>query len=123
MVVITRRRKVGTICGHEIYSIGKSEMISIPSVIVWPNVAYSRDENRSFIFSTCKYCVIPSVVLNNITSASLFSSVHFLAFYLFISLFTVFFTTYLTFELWLLCCVKTQFWCLCISPTCLHGFT
>ncbi|KAF8776086.1 hypothetical protein HU200_003768 [Digitaria exilis] len=46
MVVITRRRKVGTICGHEIYSIGKSEMISIPSVIVWPNVAYSRDENR-----------------------------------------------------------------------------
>ncbi|CAN6307779.1 unnamed protein product [Urochloa humidicola] len=46
MVVITRRRKVGTICGHEIYSIGKSEMIAIPSVIVWPNVAYSRDENR-----------------------------------------------------------------------------
>ncbi|OEL19652.1 Phosphoinositide phosphatase SAC2, partial [Dichanthelium oligosanthes] len=46
MVVITRRRKVGTICGHEIYSIGKSEMITIPSVIVWPNVAYSRDENR-----------------------------------------------------------------------------
>ncbi|KAL6649338.1 hypothetical protein ACP70R_013562 [Stipagrostis hirtigluma subsp. patula] len=46
MVLITRRRKVGTICGHEIYSIGKSEMIAVPSVIVWPNVAYSRDENR-----------------------------------------------------------------------------
>ncbi|XP_006649507.1 phosphoinositide phosphatase SAC2 isoform X2 [Oryza brachyantha] len=46
MVVITRRRKVGTICGHEIYSVGKSEMIAIPSPIVWPNVAYSRDENR-----------------------------------------------------------------------------
>ncbi|KAL6867237.1 hypothetical protein ACP4OV_015261 [Aristida adscensionis] len=46
MVLITKRRKVGTICGHEIYSIGKSEMIAVPSVIVWPNVAYSRDENR-----------------------------------------------------------------------------
>ncbi|KAL5209642.1 hypothetical protein ABZP36_005265 [Zizania latifolia] len=46
MVLITRRRKVGTICGHDIYSIGKSEMIAIPSPIVWPNVAYSRDENR-----------------------------------------------------------------------------
>ncbi|XP_052147570.1 phosphoinositide phosphatase SAC2 isoform X1 [Oryza glaberrima] len=46
MVLITRRRKVGTICGHEIYSVGKSELIAIPSPIVWPNVAYSRDENR-----------------------------------------------------------------------------
>jgi phosphatidylinositol 3,5-bisphosphate 5-phosphatase len=50
MVIITRRRKIGTICGHEIYSVGKSEMIAIPSVTVWPNMAYSRDENRSFIF-------------------------------------------------------------------------
>jgi hypothetical protein len=62
MVVITRRRKVGTICGHEIYSIGKSEMIAVPSVIVWPNVAYSRDENRSFVFSTCKYYVLPTLI-------------------------------------------------------------
>ncbi|CAM0871876.1 unnamed protein product [Alopecurus aequalis] len=46
MVVITRRRKVGTICGHDIYSIGKSEMIAIPCPVVWPNVADSRDENR-----------------------------------------------------------------------------
>uniref|UniRef100_A0ACD5WES0 Uncharacterized protein n=1 Tax=Avena sativa TaxID=4498 RepID=A0ACD5WES0_AVESA len=46
MVVITRRRKVGTICGHDIYSIGKSEMIAIPCPIVWPEVANSRDENR-----------------------------------------------------------------------------
>jgi hypothetical protein len=61
MVLITRRRKVGTICGHEIYSIGKSKMIALPSVIVWPNVAYSRDENRSFVFSTCKYYVLPTV--------------------------------------------------------------
>ncbi|AQL09238.1 Phosphoinositide phosphatase SAC2 [Zea mays] len=45
MVIITSRRKIGTICGHEIYSVGKSEMIAISSVTVWPNVAYSRDEN------------------------------------------------------------------------------
>lgn len=61
MVLITRRRKVGTICSHEIYSVGKSELIAIPSPIVWPNVAYSRDENRSFIFSMCKYCALPVV--------------------------------------------------------------
>jgi hypothetical protein len=75
MVVITRRRKVGTICGHDIYSIGKSEMIAIPCPIVWPNVANSRDENRSFIYSLCKYCVLPVVitllVLNSIKPASL----------------------------------------------------
>jgi hypothetical protein len=51
MVIITSRRKIGTICGHEIYSVGKSEMIAISSVTVWPNVAYSRDENRSFFFN------------------------------------------------------------------------
>jgi hypothetical protein len=62
MVVITRRRKVGTICGHDIYSIGKSEMIAIPCPIVWPEVANSRDENRSFIYSLCKYCVLPVVI-------------------------------------------------------------
>ena len=95
MVIITRRRKIGTICGHEIYSVGKSEMIAIPSVIVWPNVAYSRDENRSFIFSsTCKYCVlpvvIPSVVLNITNNASLLCSVHFIAL-LFIYLIVAFF--------------------------------
>ena len=75
MVIITRRRKVGTICGHDIYSIGKSEMIAIPCPIVCPNVANSRDENRSFIVSFCRYCVlpvvIPSLVLNNIKITSL----------------------------------------------------
>ena len=74
MVIITRRRKVGTICGHDIYSIGKSEMIAIPCPIVWPNVANSRDENRSFVYSLCKYrvlsVVIPWLVLNNIKTAS-----------------------------------------------------
>ncbi|AQL09242.1 Phosphoinositide phosphatase SAC2 [Zea mays] len=54
MVIITSRRKIGTICGHEIYSVGKSEMIAISSVTVWPNVAYSRDENRSFFFNIYK---------------------------------------------------------------------
>lgn len=75
MVLITRRRKVGTICSHEIYSVGKSELIAIPSPIVWPNVAYSRDENRSFIFSMCKYCALPvvnpSLVPSNMKDASL----------------------------------------------------
>lgn len=33
MFAITRRRKVGTICGHDIYSIGKSEVIAIVVVV------------------------------------------------------------------------------------------
>lgn len=109
MVIITRRRKIGTICGHEIYSVGKSEMIAIPSVIVWPNVAYSRDENRSFIFSTCKYCVlpvvIPSVVLNIINNASLLSSVHFIALLFIYLIVGCFLSTYLI-SFWWLCCVE-----------------
>lgn len=109
MVIITRRRKIGTICGHEIYSVAKSEMIAIPSVIVWPNVAYSRDENRSFIFSTCKYCVlpvvIPSVVLNIINNASLLPSVHFIALLFIYLIVGCFLSTYLI-SFWLLCCVE-----------------
>jgi len=125
MVIITRRRKIGTICGHEIYSVAKSEMIAIPSVIVWPNVAYSRDENRSFIFSTCKYCVlpvvIPSVVLNIINNASLLSSVHFIALLFIYLIVGCFLSTYLI-SFWLLCCVEALLVLMYPLPPCLYCF-
>ncbi|KAG6480295.1 phosphoinositide phosphatase SAC2-like isoform X1 [Zingiber officinale] len=55
MLLITRRRKVGTICGHSIYAVSKSEMITLPNSDVLSNIAYSKDENRykSLLCSTC----------------------------------------------------------------------
>ncbi|KAK6264332.1 hypothetical protein QUC31_012468 [Theobroma cacao] len=46
MLLITKRRKIGAICGHTIYAITKSEMIPIPNSPVQSNVAYSKDEKR-----------------------------------------------------------------------------
>ncbi|XP_074566379.1 phosphoinositide phosphatase SAC2-like isoform X2 [Curcuma longa] len=45
MLLITRRRKVGTICGHSIYAVSKSEMITLPNSDVLSNITYSKDEN------------------------------------------------------------------------------
>ncbi|XP_019423515.1 PREDICTED: phosphoinositide phosphatase SAC2-like isoform X2 [Lupinus angustifolius] len=46
MMLITKRRKIGTICGHAIYAVTKSEMIPVPHATVQSKVAYSSDENR-----------------------------------------------------------------------------
>ncbi|GKV09743.1 hypothetical protein SLEP1_g21198 [Rubroshorea leprosula] len=54
MLLITKRRKLGLICGHTIYAISKSKMISIPHASVLPKVANSKDEKRSFVNSACK---------------------------------------------------------------------
>ncbi|XP_075520214.1 phosphoinositide phosphatase SAC2 [Primulina tabacum] len=46
MLLITKRRNIGTICGHAVYAIAKSEMIPIPNAMIQSNMAYSRNENR-----------------------------------------------------------------------------
>ncbi|KAG1366416.1 hypothetical protein COCNU_13G002060 [Cocos nucifera] len=46
MLLITRRRKIGTICGHAVYSISKSETIALPHSTVGSSMASSKDENR-----------------------------------------------------------------------------
>ncbi|KAJ4837545.1 suppressor of actin mutation [Turnera subulata] len=46
MLLITKRRKIGAICGHPIYAIMKSEMIPIAHSSVRPNMANSKNENR-----------------------------------------------------------------------------
>jgi len=46
MVVITKRRKIGAICGHTVYAVSKSEMISLQN----PSVQSNIDENRSLNF-------------------------------------------------------------------------
>ncbi|KAJ6947116.1 hypothetical protein NC651_001725 [Populus alba x Populus x berolinensis] len=54
MLLITKRRKIGAICGHTIYAITKSEMIPIPNSAVRSNMTSSKNENRSFVHSACK---------------------------------------------------------------------
>ncbi|TVU30907.1 hypothetical protein EJB05_22560, partial [Eragrostis curvula] len=46
MLLITGRSKVGTICGHDVYSVDKSKIIPIPAPAVLPDVAHSCDEKR-----------------------------------------------------------------------------
>ncbi|KAL1350251.1 hypothetical protein HN51_014370 [Arachis hypogaea] len=46
MLLITKRKKIGTICGHNIYAITKSQMITVPHIIMLSKMAYSNDENR-----------------------------------------------------------------------------
>ncbi|CAN8270169.1 unnamed protein product [Cochlearia groenlandica] len=46
MLIITKRRKLGEVCGHTVYGVAKSKMITIPHASVLSNVAYSKDEKR-----------------------------------------------------------------------------
>ncbi|XP_028763274.1 phosphoinositide phosphatase SAC2 isoform X2 [Neltuma alba] len=46
MLIITKRRKIGSICGHTIYAITNSQMIPVPHASVRSKMAYSNDENR-----------------------------------------------------------------------------
>ncbi|XP_042048111.1 phosphoinositide phosphatase SAC2-like [Salvia splendens] len=46
MIIITKRKKIGTICGHAVYSVAKSEMIPVPYCSANSNMAYSKSENR-----------------------------------------------------------------------------
>ncbi|KAK3028098.1 hypothetical protein RJ639_039792 [Escallonia herrerae] len=46
LIVVTKRRQIGCICGHAIYSIAESQIISIPHVSVQTDVAHSKTEQR-----------------------------------------------------------------------------
>lgn len=46
MLLITKRKKIGMICGHAVYSIIKSEMIPIPNSTIMSHMALSKNENR-----------------------------------------------------------------------------
>ena len=58
MLLITKRRKIGAIGGHAIYTITKSEMFPIPNSTVLSNMALSKNENRCFDHSTCKCTIV-----------------------------------------------------------------
>ncbi|KAI4377032.1 hypothetical protein MLD38_014727 [Melastoma candidum] len=46
MLLITKRREIGAICGHTVYAISKSEMIPLPNSNVRSTLPYSGDESR-----------------------------------------------------------------------------
>ncbi|KAK4839328.1 hypothetical protein QYF36_021015 [Acer negundo] len=46
MLLITKRRKIGVICGHVVYSVCKSEMIPVPHSSVQFSMDYSKNEKR-----------------------------------------------------------------------------
>uniref|UniRef100_A0A0A0KUN1 SAC domain-containing protein n=1 Tax=Cucumis sativus TaxID=3659 RepID=A0A0A0KUN1_CUCSA len=46
MLLITKRRQIGTICGHPIYGVSRSEMIPLPNAAVWSSIAIPKNENR-----------------------------------------------------------------------------
>lgn len=78
MLLITKRRKIGLICGHAVYAITKSEMFPIPNSTVLSNMAYSKNENRSFVNFACK-CKMSLILLRrhyngNRNASSLFVS-------------------------------------------------
>lgn len=46
MLLITKRRQVGAICGHTVYAVSESTMIPLPNSPVQSSFADSRNENR-----------------------------------------------------------------------------
>ncbi|CAA0827794.1 Phosphoinositide phosphatase SAC1 [Striga hermonthica] len=46
MILVRKRRQIGCICGHAIYSIDESQIITIPHVSVQTDIAHSKTELR-----------------------------------------------------------------------------
>ncbi|PIA51250.1 hypothetical protein AQUCO_01100235v1 [Aquilegia coerulea] len=46
LILVTKRRQIGCICGHAIYSIEESQLITVPHVSIQTDVAHSKTELR-----------------------------------------------------------------------------
>ncbi|RDX98675.1 Phosphoinositide phosphatase SAC1 [Mucuna pruriens] len=46
LILVTKRRQIGSICGHAIYSIKESQLITIPHVSIQSDLAHSKTELR-----------------------------------------------------------------------------
>lgn len=47
LILVTKRRQIGCICGHAIYAIDESQIISVPHATIQSDVANSKTELRS----------------------------------------------------------------------------
>lgn len=63
MLVITKRKQVGEICGHTVYGIAESRMIVIPHPSIQTKVAKSEAEQRYFIDNSSNGYVIHMKIL------------------------------------------------------------
>ncbi|CAI8600522.1 unnamed protein product [Vicia faba] len=46
LILVTKRKQIGSICGHAIYSIKESQLITIPHVSIQSDLAHSKTELR-----------------------------------------------------------------------------
>ncbi|MED6167933.1 Phosphoinositide phosphatase sac1 [Stylosanthes scabra] len=46
LILVTKRRQIGSICGHAVYSIVESQLITIPHASIQSDVAHSKTEQR-----------------------------------------------------------------------------
>eukprot|EP00850_Spirogloea_muscicola_P023326 SM000347S13000 [mRNA] locus=s347:78024:83650:- [translate_table: standard] len=46
LILVTKRRQIGTICGHDIYSVGETQLVTIPHASVQAEAANSKAELR-----------------------------------------------------------------------------
>ncbi|XP_016694015.2 phosphatidylinositol-3-phosphatase SAC1 isoform X2 [Gossypium hirsutum] len=46
LILVTKRQQIGSICGHAIYSIDESQLITVPHVSVQSDIAHSKTELR-----------------------------------------------------------------------------
>lgn len=46
MILVTKRKQIGSVCGHAIYSIKESQFITIPHVSIQSDLAHSKTELR-----------------------------------------------------------------------------
>ncbi|CAN1136073.1 Phosphoinositide phosphatase SAC4 [Linum perenne] len=52
MLLITKRRRIGVICGHNVYAVSKSKMIPIQNSSLQADIVDSKNENRHHLQST-----------------------------------------------------------------------
>lgn len=59
LILVRKRRRIGTICGHPIYSIEESQTITVPHVSVQSDAAHSKTELRwnplTFLYDLCQF--------------------------------------------------------------------
>ncbi|RZC62676.1 hypothetical protein C5167_024438 [Papaver somniferum] len=46
LILVTKRRQIGCICGHAIYAIDETQIITVPHVSIQSDVAHSKTEQR-----------------------------------------------------------------------------
>jgi hypothetical protein len=72
MILVTKRRQIGSICGHAVYSIEESQLITVPHPCVQTEVSHSKEELRLvFSFSLDHLLMISGFFVMHLTSSYL----------------------------------------------------